>query len=282
MTLKLLGIYEPPSPNATARVLWDYSSETVFHYVILKDEREVLQLLADHPHPNIIEVIDVDQPEGIYLRKYQQFSDLMPAPQMERILWYQEILRALSHLHELGITHSDIRIDNILFNFERHALLSDFGASCPFGYPNPSLLLLMNGVSDVVSDVTDRFAMASMIYELETGGRPDISINSSKELYFPTVQTGDVVLDALIQNAWQGSFDSTLAMLRHAEKLGYGRDIRQPTMHSVSKTELREQNVTAGSRDERRFGSRPLLPLPTSTKINEPSAAQNNRETAAG
>lgn len=237
--LKACRIYQPPSTTAPARILWDYASETVFHYGILKDERAVLRLLADRPHPNIIEVIDVDQQEGLYLRKYRQFSELIPASQVERILWYQDILRALSHLHTLGVTHSDIRIDNILFDIGCHALLSDFGASCPFGYPNPSLPLLTNGISDTVSDATDRFAMASMVYELETGVRPDISIDKNNDLCFPAIQTGDVGLDSLIKNAWEGSFDSTLAMLRHAQKLGSVRDIREPTMQSVSKAELR-------------------------------------------
>lgn len=65
IALKACRIYEPPSNKATPRALWDYASETVFHFGLLKDERAVLRLLAEHPHPNIIEVIDMDQPEGI-------------------------------------------------------------------------------------------------------------------------------------------------------------------------------------------------------------------------
>lgn len=65
--LKTCRIYEPPSKTATPRALWDYASETVFHSCLLIDERAVLRLLAKRPHPNMIEVIDVDQPDGIYL-----------------------------------------------------------------------------------------------------------------------------------------------------------------------------------------------------------------------
>ncbi|TWU75527.1 hypothetical protein ED733_005859 [Metarhizium rileyi] len=217
--LKTCRIYEPPSNNATPRALWDYASETVFHFGLLKDERAVLRLLAEHPHPNIIEVIDLDQPEGLYIRKYRQISEMTPATQFDRILWYQDILRALLHLHTLGITHSDIRQDNILFGSNGHAILSGFGASCSFGYPNPSLPLLTNGTSENVSDATDRFAMASMTYELETELRPGISIDDAQGLILPVVQTGNKDLDSLIEKSWRGRFSSTLAMLRDAERI---------------------------------------------------------------
>ncbi|CAG8374550.1 unnamed protein product [Penicillium salamii] len=207
----------------------------------------------------MIEVVDANQAEGIYLRKYRQHSELTSVSQIDRILWYQDILQALSHLHTLGLTHSDIRIDNILFDSRDHALLSDFGASCPFGYPNPSLPVLTNGKSETVSDATDRGSMASMIYELEIGCRPEISMNNSEDLCFPDIQTGDDDVDSLIENAWQGHFDSTLAMLQHAEKLGLGKDIREPTWHSVSKAELRER-VCLWRRDRiNKHGTRPLL-----------------------
>lgn len=175
--LKSCRIYERPSNNANPRALWDYASETVFHSGLLKDERAVLCLLAECPHPNIIEVIDANQPEGIYLCKYRPLSDFIPASQSDRVLWYQDIVRALLHLHTLGISHSDIRRDNILFDSSGRALLSDFSASCPFGYPIPSLPLLSNGPFETVSDTTDHFAMGSLVYEPESGIRPEISAN---------------------------------------------------------------------------------------------------------
>ncbi len=239
--LKTCRIYEPPSNNATARALWDYASETVFHFGLLKDERAVLRLLAMRPHPNIIEIIDVDQPEGIYLRKYRQLSDFVPPSQFDRILWYQDVIRGLLHLHTLGITHSDIRKDNILFDSSGHALLSDFGASCPFGYANPSLPLLSNGPSETVSDATDRFAMGSLIYELETGVRPEVSADSCEGLILPSIQTGNSGLDSLIEDAWRGRFESTADMLKHIESLSDGQDSRRPIVYSASKAELRER-----------------------------------------
>ncbi|KAH8429050.1 uncharacterized protein LDX57_006721 [Aspergillus melleus] len=254
IVLKTCRIYEPPSEQATPRALWDYASETIFHFGLLKDERAILRLLAERPHPNIIEVIDVDQPEGIYLRKYRPLSAIQPASQSDRILWYRDLIRALLHLHTLGVTHSDIRTDNVLFDANGHAVLSDFGASCPFGYPNPSLPVLMNGPSETVSDATDRFAMASMIYELETGGRPEIvSADAAGGLILPVVQTGNRHLDSLIEKAWQGRFNSTAAMLQHVESVNDdygddgekdGGDHRQADVDRASRSKLRERIIS--------------------------------------
>lgn len=79
------------------------------------------------------------------------------------------IVCALLHIHNLGIAHADVRIDNILFDHESHALLCDFSASSPFGHPNPAyphpdLPVPINGLSEIVSDATDRFAIGSLIF----------------------------------------------------------------------------------------------------------------------
>ncbi|KAH8709234.1 Ribosomal protein S6 kinase alpha-5 [Beauveria bassiana] len=180
----------------------------------------------------------MDHPEGIYLRKYQPLSALTPGSQSDRIFWYQDIIRALLHLHKLGISHSDIRKDNILFDQQGHALLGDFCASCPFGHPNPSLPVLFNGPSETVSDATDRFAMGSLIYELETGVRSEISLDDHDGLILPKIHTAHDGLDSLIENAWRGQYDSTTDMLKHAECLNTVQDSRGPVEHPVSKTKL--------------------------------------------
>ncbi|KAJ5720435.1 uncharacterized protein N7483_008369 [Penicillium malachiteum] len=219
IVLKACRIYQRPSSEATPRALWDYASEK-------------------HHHPNIIEPIHTDHPEGMYIHKYQPLSALTQESQSDRIFRYQDIIRALVHLHGLRIAHSDIRKDNILFDQQGHALLSDFGASCPFGYPNPSYPVLSNGPSETVSGATDRFAMGSLIYELEHGIRSEISMDDRDRLILPQINTGHDGLDSLIENAWCGKFDSTTDMLNHAECLNAVQDSRGPVEHPVSKAEL--------------------------------------------
>lgn len=77
-----------------------------------------------------------------------------------RILWYQDIIRALLHIHKLGVAHSDLRIDNILIDTQGHALLCDFSSCYPFGQinpaaPHPALPVQLNGLAKTVSEATD-------------------------------------------------------------------------------------------------------------------------------
>jgi serine/threonine protein kinase len=133
IVLKTCRVYEPPRDDASQRERWFYASETLFHFNLMRDERTVLRLLERRPHPNIVEAIDTDRPEGIFLRKYLQLSELDPTTQPGLVMWYQDIIRALLHIHDLGIAHSDVRMDNVLFDHQARAVLCDFSAASPFG-----------------------------------------------------------------------------------------------------------------------------------------------------
>lgn len=172
IVLKACRIYERPSNNVSPGVLWDYASETVLQFGLSRDGKAVLRLLMKQPPPNIIGVIHTDHPKGIYFRKYRPLGGNVVKSHDDRLLLYQDVMRWSSHLHRLGVAHSDIRKDNLLLDEEGHALLADFGATCPFGYGNSSLPALLNGPSEAVSGATDRFAMDSLMYELEFHNPP--------------------------------------------------------------------------------------------------------------
>ncbi|PQK13601.1 hypothetical protein BB8028_0004g05320 [Beauveria bassiana] len=80
--------------------------------------------------------------------------------------------------------------------------------------------------------------MGSLIYELETGVRSEISFDDHDGLILPKINTAHDGLDSLIENAWRGQYDSTTDMLKHAECLNTVQDSRGPVEHPVSKTEL--------------------------------------------
>ncbi|KAL9126716.1 MAG: hypothetical protein Q9217_004279 [Psora testacea] len=161
----------------------------------MNDERTVMRLLEQRPHSNIVKTIDTDHDEGIYLRRYLSLSELEVPMQPGRILWYQDITRALLHIHNLDIAHSDLRLDNILFDQHGQALLCDFSAASPFGQPNPvhphpDLPIPINGLSDIASDATDRFAMGSPIFQMEYVTNPKLSVAESGSLILPEIHTG--------------------------------------------------------------------------------------------
>ena len=261
IVLKTCRIFETPTDDSSERYRWFYASDTLFHFNLMQDERTVLQLLEQQPHPNIVEVIDTDHPEGIYLRKYLPLSEVQVPAQPGRILWYRDIIRALLYIHDLGIAHSDVRIDNILFDQEGHALLCDFSASSPFGRPNPAsphpdLPVPINGLSEIVSDATDRFAMGSLIFHMEHGSKAQLSVDNNGTLLLPEVQTGHEGIDTIVRKAWLGQYSSTAQMLRHIESLHMdrSRDTRGSRTHPVSRESLRDRIRHWREHREKHFG----------------------------
>lgn len=85
IVLKTCRVLEPLSSDVSARDRWFYASETLYHFNLLKDERTALRLLQQHSHLNIAEVVDTDQLERIYLRKYQRLSEIKIPALLSRI-----------------------------------------------------------------------------------------------------------------------------------------------------------------------------------------------------
>ncbi|OGM39925.1 hypothetical protein ABOM_011361 [Aspergillus bombycis] len=103
------------------------------------------------------------------------------SPQSRRIKVYREITDALCHLHSLGIVYADVRIDNILVHNKASAILCNCNAASPRGQPNlvfPGLPLPVAGPSPVLSEASDMFAMASLIFQMEHGAAPQLSLQN--------------------------------------------------------------------------------------------------------
>lgn len=166
IVLKSCRIFEQLGSEASDSDRYHFASDTIFHSSLSQDERFILRLFQQWPHPHIIGAIDTDQAEGMFLRKYQPLPEEIPA-QPIRIRWYREIADALCHLHKLGIAHREVRIDNVLFDNRGSAILCDFSTASPFGQSNlviSDLPLSVNGHSPILSEATDMFAMGSLLF----------------------------------------------------------------------------------------------------------------------
>lgn len=217
VVLKTRRLYAPPGSDAPQSDFLHYASETLFSFGLLRDERTVLRLLQDKPHPHIIQAIDLDQPEGLYLRKYQEVSEGAKSTQARRIRLYRDIADALRHLHSLGIVHADLRIDNVLVDDCSSAILCDFSAASPCGDRNfvfPDYPLPINGPSPVLSEASDMFALASLMSHMEHGLTSKPSIENGR-LVLPETKSGNQRIDEIIQAAWLGKYSHTSEMVRH-------------------------------------------------------------------
>lgn len=155
------------------------------------------ELLKKQRHPNIVAVIGTGQSElGTYFATelvtgltLTQFI-MQESFQLKKIAAILlEIAAALSHLHELGIIHCDLKPENIMLTEEGAVKLLDFGIAkltqekgdekaVHFGSPTyMSPQLLENPSTPDVSD--DLYALGIIGYELLTAaplkGRPDLT-----------------------------------------------------------------------------------------------------------
>ena len=249
VVLKSPVTYVLPTDNSSQYDQYEYALYTVCHHEDIENERVILRILEQIPHANIVQVVALEHPEGIYLRRYYPLSRRLqtekPA-QSIRISWYRDMLRALVHLHQFEIAHADVRLDNFLCQSHDTIVLCDFTCSRRFGQENPSAsgiltALSVNGFSPVVSDATDRIALASVMFEIETGAKPVLSLLSNT-LQVPTVNTGNQNLDLIIEKAWLEKYESSMDMLGDIELLlSCGGPMAGFASHSAAIENLRAQ-----------------------------------------
>ena len=226
IVLKIPLTFYPLPEDASIYDRYVCDEFTIFHHDDIRHERDILHIIKAAPHPNIIQPIALEYIEGLYLPRYQPLQSILAnesTVEVTRKCMYRDMLRALAHLHELKVAHADVRVPNILGKEGGPTVLCDFTCSRHFGDENPSLTgpsepLGVNGPYSHVSDITDRFALGSVIYEIETGSRPALYVDGSN-LKVPCVQTGDTRLDVIIRKAWFNEYATTLDMLQAMEDL---------------------------------------------------------------
>nr|POE86977.1 isoform 2 of mapk/mak/mrk overlapping kinase [Quercus suber] len=109
---------------------------------LILQEVETLEVLAHHPHPNIIHyhgcVIRRERIVGLIFDLYdmtlKQTLDRNLIPQLDVENLMTQIRSAVHHLHSLGLAHNDLNPMNIMVHDDNKTLiLIDFGSCSPFG-----------------------------------------------------------------------------------------------------------------------------------------------------
>ena len=91
IVLKTSWVFERPGSSASDNDRWHYVSDVLCQSNLLKNERAVLRILQRHPHSHIMGSIDLDQSEGIYLRRYRSLPSHINLSDSDRVWWYLDL-----------------------------------------------------------------------------------------------------------------------------------------------------------------------------------------------
>jgi len=114
---------------------------------LLFQEAEILEIIRDNPHPNIVKyhgcITKHGRIVGIVLDKlYKTLNDWVmdqergrgkPQPQLDIDMCFHSVRSAVDHLHSLGLAHNDICPSNIMVDKEGNVYLTDYGSCQPPG-----------------------------------------------------------------------------------------------------------------------------------------------------
>lgn len=162
-----------------------------FKKKFLKEARNIAKL----NHPHIVHVIDVfeENDTAYYVMEYAEGGSLEQKvkakgalPEAEATRYIVQLAEALDYIHQLKMTHLDVKPGNVMLNEKDEAVLIDFGLSkqydvegketteTPMGISQgyaPMEQYLPGGVGEF-SPETDIYALGATFYNLLTGSAP--------------------------------------------------------------------------------------------------------------
>lgn len=145
------------------------------------------ELIAGLHHPNIVNVLEVNQQENFIVMEYIEggtlnaWKELYDPDDEEILAFISQIIDALHTVHQQGIIHRDIKPENILIANSSTAKLTDFGIAHICGatithtgahlgtLPYMSPEQIIGKRVDLRSDI---YAIGVVLYELFTRGLP--------------------------------------------------------------------------------------------------------------
>ncbi|KAF9961818.1 serine/threonine protein kinase [Mortierella alpina] len=105
-------------------------------------------------HPNIIETLDIIQEadnfyEVMEFAKYELFSSVMSGAmgRDEIACCFKGVCDGVAYLHEMGVAHRDLKLDNCVMNEKGIVKIIDFGCSMVYQLPFEKQIQMARGVS---------------------------------------------------------------------------------------------------------------------------------------
>ncbi len=151
-------------------------------------------------HPNIVNIVDIDQQEGLYfmIMKYVEGEDLSTyLHRKQKLPWRQaayiaaETAEALDYSHERGVIHRDLKPSNIRLNRRGGVTVMDFGIAKVGQTPSsftemgtrvgtPHYMSPEQIKGERVDHRSDLYGLGVILYQMATGVRPFDGANATE------------------------------------------------------------------------------------------------------
>ena len=144
-------------------------------------------------HPNIVSVHDFGQQDGnLYLvmdfirgGTLESILSVQPIPYLEAINFLLPVVNALGYAHQQGVIHRDVKPANILMDYDKRPVLSDFGIAkvilgdniqpvtrTGVGIGTPDYMAPEQGLGRAVDGRADVYSLGVIFYEMIVGKKP--------------------------------------------------------------------------------------------------------------
>ena len=149
-------------------------------------------------HPHIIKIYNFDYYNRIPFISYElmrgktlkDYLDERGALSIDEALDDMlQIVDGVKHIHSRGISHNDLKPDNLFIHFDGSVKISDFGIASHFNDPKPETLKasVVYAAPEVLVDKeysaqSDIYSLGIIFYELLTGKTPFMKSKTEEEI----------------------------------------------------------------------------------------------------